>query len=83
VVVDAKYRELDPKLAVRDALRLVGYLADVARSGALRAVVVSLRSGGGAVEAEIDGKKAVVGFAEANPDEGFGCEDLLKHFEGI
>jgi len=44
VVVDAKYRELDSRLALRDALRLAGYLADVARSGA-RALVVSLRSG--------------------------------------
>jgi len=80
VVVDAKYRELDSRLALRDALRLAGYLADVARSRVLRAVVVSLRSGGGAVEAEIDGKRAVVGFAEANPDGEFSCENLLRHF---
>jgi len=77
--VDAKYRGLDSRLALRDALRLAGYLADVARSRALRAVVVSLRSGGGGVEAEIDRKRAVVGFAETNPDEELSCESLLRY----
>lgn len=70
VVIDAKYRELDgKKLSLADALRLAGYLADVARDGVLQTSVVALRCPGDTlVTMEIDGKLVKVYCVELNPD---------------
>ncbi len=74
VVLDAKYRELDgKKLSLADALRLAGYLADVARNGVLQAGVVALRCPRDMlVTMEIDGKFVEIHCIELNPDRSVG-----------
>jgi hypothetical protein len=72
-VVEAKYRFLrSGRLPLPDSLRLVAYLADVARNSRLKAVLVSLsRPEGltGPLTAKIgDGVEASVYYAGVNPD---------------
>lgn len=70
-VVEAKYRELS-RLDLPDALRLAGYLADVAQNGALKAVVAALALSDKArrsIRASIgNGVEAAVYYAVVNPD---------------
>ena len=81
IVVEAKYR---PRLALsrgartrrrlelKDALRLLGYLADLARDGSLRAVLaVPVRGGESAtLAAALDGLWIRVDVAEVSPSVG-------------
>ena len=70
-VVEAKYRELS-RLELPDALRLAGYLADVAQNGVLKAVVAALALSDKAsrrLKAGIgNGVEAAVYYAVVNPD---------------
>ncbi|NPA96065.1 MAG: hypothetical protein GXO32_00500 [Crenarchaeota archaeon] len=70
VVVDAKYRENLSRLELREALRIVSYVADLARGRSLRAVItcISLSASRRRVEAEIDGKRVEIEFVELNPE---------------
>jgi len=79
LVVEAKYRELDSKLLPADALRLAGYLADIARDTSLKALVTTLKCNQTHITKEIDGRHIEVNLIEVNPDKKVDCNEILKH----
>ncbi|ABL89089.1 conserved hypothetical protein [Pyrobaculum islandicum DSM 4184] len=89
IVVEAKYRRLDERRLRRaDAIRLVAYLADVARDHRLRGVVAALEpphQAGGcpAVSANIDSTQAEIRFSRVNPDYEKSEEEFIECIRGI
>lgn len=89
VIVEAKYRRLNGgRLRRADAIRLVAYLADVARDHKLRGILTALelppRAGGcPAVSANIDSTQAEVRFSRVNPDYEETEEEFAECIGGI
>ena len=68
VVVDAKYREDVERLELKETLRLLGYVADLARDAELKAIVVCLSKRTAGLKAKLNDMGVNIRVVEVNAE---------------